>query len=268
MISVVILTLNEQQDLPGCLDSLQWADDIHIVDSGSIDLTLDIAKRRHAKIYYNKFTGFGDQRNWSLENCTLKYDWILFLDADERSTPAFEESLASNIHFASSEATGFYLCSKTILNNTWLRYSDNFPKWQFRLVKKYRGSFVNSGHGQKECGDVKHIEYIDEPYIHLAFSKGWKYWHEKHKQYAINDAKQVLDSAISPMAILSSSGSQRNLAIKSFVRRFPLWPYIRFVSTYIFQKGFLDGKNGFLYCKKILWYEKRIKHEMNKRLLS
>ena len=56
MISVVILTLNEQQDLPGCLDSLQWADDIHIVDSGSIDLTLDIAKRRHAKIYYNKFT--------------------------------------------------------------------------------------------------------------------------------------------------------------------------------------------------------------------
>lgn len=264
MISIIILTLNEQQDLPGCLDSLEWADDIHVVDSGSTDKTLDIANDINAKTYYNKFTGFGDQRNWSLKNCNLKYDWILFLDADERSTPAFKNSLIANINSASSRTIGFYLCSKTILSGTWLRYSDNFPKWQFRLLQRDKGSFINAGHGQKESGDVNFIKYINEPYIHLAFSKGWKYWHEKHKQYAIKDAKQATECKVPFAAIFSTSSSQRNLAIKYFARKIPGWPYIRFLITYLFQRGFMDGKYGFFYCRKILWYEKRIHKEIKK----
>ncbi|MDA9889460.1 glycosyltransferase family 2 protein [Synechococcus sp. AH-224-G16] len=262
------MTLNEQQDLPGCLDSLEWADDIHVVDSGSTDKTLEIANDINAKTYYNKFTGFGDQRNWSLKNCSLKYDWILFLDADERSTSAFKDSLISNVNSVSLETIGFYLCSKTILNGSWLRYSDNFPKWQFRLVKKDKGFFINAGHGQKESGDIKHIKYINEPYIHLAFSKGWKYWHEKHKQYAINDAKQLMESKVLFRTIFSSSKSQRNLAIKYFARRVPGWPYIRFLITYLFQRGFIDGKYGLFYCKKMLWYEKQIQKSLKYRTIK
>ena len=83
MISVIILTKNEEVDLPNCLNSLKWADDIHILDSGSTDNTIEIARQGGAKISTNAFHDFGQQRNFALDQLTIKNEWILFLDADE-----------------------------------------------------------------------------------------------------------------------------------------------------------------------------------------
>ncbi len=90
MISVIILTKNEEADLPACLTSLAGFDDVHILDSFSTDRTQEIAKNFGAKVWEKTFESFGKQRNYALENLAIKYEWILFLDADEQATPEFE----------------------------------------------------------------------------------------------------------------------------------------------------------------------------------
>src|SRR5947209_2384891 len=83
-VSCLIYTLNEEANLPHCLGSLGWCDDIVVVDSYSSDQTEAIARAAGARLVQHKFTGFGDQRNWSLEQVSLRNSWALILDADER----------------------------------------------------------------------------------------------------------------------------------------------------------------------------------------
>jgi glycosyltransferase involved in cell wall biosynthesis len=97
MVSVIILTKDEENDLPLCLFSLQWCDDIHILDSGSTDKTINIAKEYGANTWYNIFKSFGQQRNFALDHLPIKYDWILFLDADEVVTHEFKSNIISSI---------------------------------------------------------------------------------------------------------------------------------------------------------------------------
>ncbi|MFN9546605.1 MAG: glycosyltransferase family 2 protein [Cyanobacteriota bacterium] len=266
MISVVILTMNEEMDLPGCLASLEWCDDIHVVDSGSTDNTVQIATCAGAKTYFNSFNGFGQQRNWALDNCCFHYDWILFLDADERSTSTFHASIINSISKASSRIAGFYCCWKTILGHRWLKKSDNFPKWQFRILRKSRARFIDSGHGQKEGIVEGSIAYIHEPYLHFAFSRGWDIWEQKHILYAQKDAIALLESSVKFRDLISPHGSRRNTAIKRFVRLIPGWPTFRFIYTYFLKGGWTEGAEAFLYCRKMLWYEIQVKREL--RLLS
>ena len=100
MISVIILTRNEENDLPRCLNSLRWCDDVHVVDSGSSDATLSIARKFGAHIYEHPFASFGGQRNWSLDHCDIKHPWILFLDADEVANEEFVKAAAKAVREA------------------------------------------------------------------------------------------------------------------------------------------------------------------------
>lgn len=261
MISVIVLTLNEEHDLPYCLSSLRWCDDIHVLDSGSTDNTVELARRCDAKVTTNPFTSFAQQRNWALTHCDVQNEWILFLDADERSTDNFYSAMVAAISSARSDVSGFYCCWKTMLGNQWLKRSDNFPKWQFRLLRRGFASFSDSGHGQKE-GVVKgSIAYISEPYLHYAFSRGWPHWTDKHLGYAKKDAAALLDHPLPISYLFSLHGSKRNAAIKRFVRVFPGWPFARFLYSYFLRAGFLEGREGFVYCRRMLWYERQVRRE-------
>lgn len=261
MLSVIILTKNEENDLPSCLDSLLWCDDLHVVDSGSTDKTVEIAHNKGAKTYVNPFQSFAQQRNWSLVNCLLLYEWVLFLDADEHSTDAFQDCIQHNLLKATSDIAGFYCCGKTILGNRWLKKSDNFPKWQYRLMRKERSNFIDVGHGQKEGVIIGRIEYIKEPYLHFAFSHGFDAWKLKHLGYAVRDAEAMYAIQFSITDLLSRHGSKRNAAIKVLLRRLPGWPLLRFIFSYILQGGFTEGKEALIYCGKILWYERQVKKQ-------
>jgi glycosyltransferase involved in cell wall biosynthesis len=100
-VSVLILTKNEAQDLPGCLESVAWCDDVHVLDSGSDDDTCDIAAKRGAhvarKTYADSSKLFGGDeaahRNWSLRNTPFKYPWVFLLDADERVTADLAQAI-------------------------------------------------------------------------------------------------------------------------------------------------------------------------------
>jgi glycosyltransferase involved in cell wall biosynthesis len=106
VISTIILTQDEERDIGRCLESLRWCDDIHVVDSGSTDSTIEIAQTFGAKIYQHQFHSFGEQRNWALDTCQLQHPWVLFLDADEVASPKFVSALEKACASADHDSRG------------------------------------------------------------------------------------------------------------------------------------------------------------------
>ena len=262
MISVIILTKNEEQDLPMCLESLKWTNDIHVLDSGSTDSTVQIAERYGASVAYNAFESFGKQRNFALDHISTSYEWILFLDADEVVTPEFEKAMKKAIAEADEKTAGFYCCWKMMLEDQWLKYCDNFPKWQFRLLKKGRANFTDFGHGQKEGEIMGELRYIKEPYLHYSFSKGWSQWIERHNKYSSLEAVARRQRRPPFRNIFVSNSSIRNPALKSWLSQIPGWPLLRFFHAYVMNLGFLEGVPGFIYCTNMAYHEFLIQIKM------
>ncbi|WP_295719207.1 glycosyltransferase family 2 protein [Mucilaginibacter sp.] len=268
MVSVIILTKNEETDLPICLKSLTWTDDIHVLDSLSTDKTCEIAKSYGAKLSVNAFESFGKQRNFALENIKIKYDWILFLDADEVATSEFKKAVLTAINNAGDDIAGFYCCWKMMLEGKWLKNSDNFPKWQLRLIRKGRVNYTDFGHGQKEDEVIGKVEYLKEPYLHFGFSKGWSHWIERHNRYSTLEAIARLDNQPPFKNIFSKHGSSRNPALKSWLSKVPGWPLLRFIQAYVFNLGFIEGLPGLIYCVNLSFYEHMITIKMREVLLK
>ena len=262
MVSIIILTKNEEQDLPACLDSLRWCDDIHVLDSNSSDQTVEIALYYGAFIYTHPFESFGKQRNYALDTIKTRYDWILFLDADEVASNAFKKAMVDAISKADEHLAGFYCCWKMMLEGTWLKHCDNFPKWQFRLMRKGRARFTDFGHGQKEDQVIGRIGYLNEPYLHFGFSKGWLHWIERHNRYSSQEALVRLYNRPPLKNIINRHGSVRNPALKSWLSYLPMWPLLRFVHAYILNLGFIEGIPGFIYCTNMGYYEFLIQIKM------
>jgi glycosyltransferase involved in cell wall biosynthesis len=261
-LSVIILTHNEADNLPRCLDSVADLGELIVVDSGSSDGTQEIARNAGARVYEHAFEGFGRQRNWALENCEPKREWVLFLDADEVATPDFRQAVSHGIENAAESIAGFYCCWKMMLDQRWLRRSDSFPKWQLRIVRRGRADFIDSGHGQKEGRVNGELSYIREPYLHYALSKGWEAWWAKHNQYSGEEAVDRLSRDTSVSELFSKDSSRRNRALKPVLSRIPGWPLLRFLHMYILKGGFLEGREGFAYCASMGWYEHLIRAKM------
>jgi glycosyltransferase involved in cell wall biosynthesis len=261
-LSIIILTHNEADNLPRCLESIADFGELVVVDSGSTDGTQQIAKNAGARVYDHAFEGFGRQRNWALGNCDSKSQWVLFLDADEVATPEFRAAVESAIRDASESMAGFYCCWKMMLDRRWLRRSDSFPKWQLRIVRRGRADFIDSGHGQKEGRVDGELGYIREPYLHYALSKGWEAWWAKHNQYSSEEAADRLSRGAAAPELFSKDSSRRNRALKPILSNIPGWPLLRFLYMYVLKGGFLEGREGFAYCASMGWYEHLIRVKM------
>ena len=260
--SIVILTKNEEGDLPRCLAAIHGWAPIVVLDCGSEDRTVALAKADGASILINPFSSFGQQRNWALDHATGGSDWVLFLDADEVATPQFRIAVERAIANADAQTAGFYCCWKLMCGERWLRRCDAFPKWQFRLVRVGRARFTDFGHGQKEGEVDGQLGHIREPYLHYAFSKGWSVWLDRHNRYSTQEAEARFGASVEWRMILKARGSQRNKLLKPLVSRVPLWPLIRFVFDYFGRLGFLEGTEGLIYCVNMAYYEFLIRIKM------
>jgi glycosyltransferase involved in cell wall biosynthesis len=252
---IIVLTKDEEQNLPQLAESVPWCDDIHVVDSLSSDGTLAIADSLGMRTLSHPFHGFGAQRNWALTNCALKHPWALFLDADERSTPTFAAALDETIRSAPECVAGYYCCWKMIVEEVWLKRCDGFPKWQFRLMRTGRARFADFGHGQKEADVQGEIRFLREPYEHRPLTKGWAEWLDRHNRYSTKEARERVDLAVNVTEIFSLCAPVRNRALKAIVGRLPGWPLQRFLYPYIVRLGFLEGRAGLAYCLNLAYYE-------------
>ena len=261
-LTIIVLTYNEAENLPRCLESIAGFGEIIVVDSGSDDGTQQIAQTAGARVYEHSFESFARQRNWAMENCDLQSEWVLFLDADEVATPEFRRAVTDVVQTTHNSVAGFYCCWKMMLDWRWLRHSDSFPKWQLRIVRRDRADFIDSGHGQKEGRIDGELGYVREPYLHYALSKGWEAWWAKHNQYSDEEVADRSSRSASWRELFSKDPSRRNRALKPILGRLPAWPLLRFLHMYILKGGFLEGREGFAYCASMGWYEYLIRAKM------
>lgn len=264
MISVVVLTLNEATNLPRCLASVRWCDDVLIVDSGSSDDTAGIALAANARVVERAFDTFAAQRNFAMEHGKLRHPWVLHLDADEVVTDALRDELLALAGSASPKFPVYRVPSKLIFMDRWLKYSGMYPAYQVRFGRCEHLRFIDHGHGQREALPLDRVGTISAPMDHYNFSKGINDWFSRHLRYARAEAEQVIVEGGVPIRwreMFGGDPTSRRRAVKRLASRLPFRPTLRFLYAYVVRRGFLDGLAGLRYARMLATYQYFI--EMN-----
>ena len=265
MISVVILTLNEADNLPRCLESIRWSDDILVVDSGSSDDTTAIARAAGARVLTRAFDTFANQRNHAMESGGLRNPWVLHLDADEVVTPALRDELQALAAASDAHYPVYRVPSKLIFMGQWLRYSGMYPAYQVRFGRREKLRFIDHGHGQRESLPSDQVGTVSAPFDHYNFSKGINDWFARHLRYARAEATQALAERREPLPLDDLFGrdpTMRRRALKRLANRVPFRPTLRFLYAYIVRRGFLDGRAGLQYARMLTSYQRFIDMNM------
>ena len=268
MFSVVILTLNEERNLPVTLASVRHCDDIVILDSGSTDRTGEIARSAGARVFVNRFENFGQQRNFAQTAIAFRHDWVFHLDADERFTPELFAECEQIASRNPSGLDGFFVAPRMIFRGRWIPRCTDFPAYQARFVHATRFRFVQTGHGQREAPDMR-LGKLNSNYVHDLSAQPESELLEKHRRYARQEAIAFLARATGPAPLFrrlrSSDALIRRRALKELSHHFPARGLLRFLYQYFGHGGFLDGAPGFAYCRLIARYEHWVSQEIRRQ---
>ncbi|MDR3764208.1 MAG: glycosyltransferase family 2 protein [Acidobacteriota bacterium] len=267
MISVLIYTRNEERDLPGCLASVAWSDDIHVLDSFSTDRTVEIARAAGVAVTLPRAAAqeggavFGGdeaaRKNWALANLPFRNAWVLHLDADERVTPELRDALLAAVKNPGPNVA-FRVQRRDFFLGTWLRHVQTSPYYLrlFRPEKMHYERLVNPvSIPDGPAGEV--TGYLD----HFPFSKGIAHWVERHNAYSTLEARQILENraAHKPfslrLAFTAGGFNERRFHQKELFYRLPARPLVKFLLLYVLRRGFLDGRAGFTYAMLQSFYE-------------
>jgi glycosyltransferase involved in cell wall biosynthesis len=254
-VSIIILTLDEETNIADCLASVSQFDDVHVLDSGSVDRTVEIAGAKGVQVHHNPFQGFGQQRNWAIDHIPAKYDWQFHLDADERMTSDLVGELSRVVASSPAEA-GFRVPSKLMFAGRWLRNAGQYPGYQLRLLHKHRLRFIDYGHGQREDTRLS-IGTLSQPIIHNGFSKGLDEWFHKHVRYARREAEQALatETGGTSGSLFSRDSTRRRQALKRLTARLPGRYFLRLGYLLFWRCAILDGWAGVTYAHMVATYE-------------
>lgn len=267
-VSVVIMTQNEESNIGPSIRSCRWwCDDIHVLDSGSTDRTVQIARDLGATVHVHPFKSFSDQRNWAIDNIPCRHPWHFHIDAEERLTPRLVEEMARRLGPAGAgEGFDAYQCpTKVILFDRWLRWSGGYPDHQVRLFRAGKCRFLGTGDGQRQdCQGP--IGTIDQPYERYGFSRSLAEWFYKQNAYATREAAEGLAlrrSGWKPSkAMWRPHSPQRRREWKNVSYSMKLRWFLRFLHTYVLRLGFLDGRAGLRYSLMLSTYEYWIELKM------
>jgi len=251
MISILVLTKNEEQDLPGCLQSVGWSDDIVVYDSFSTDRTQEIARDSGARVVQRSFDNWSSHQNWGLRNIEFRHSWIFYIDADERLTSEAARELQAIASAPTTDAVAYRICRRDFFQGRHLKHVQS-SSWYIRF---YRPEFVSYERL------VNPITVVDGPVVnliypldHYPFSKGLSHWISRHNSYSSLEARQILENRIIveqfswQAALFESDFNRRRFHQKELFYRLPARPLFKFFLLYLLKRGFLDGTPGFTYA--------------------
>jgi glycosyltransferase involved in cell wall biosynthesis len=255
-VSVLILTLNEEQDLPGCLDSVAWSDDIHVFDSNSTDRTAEIARARGATFTTRTFDTYARQRNAAMQ-LPFRHAWVLVLDADERATPELSVEIQRAAAEAPADLSAFRIRRRDFLWGTWLKHAQLTP-YYVRLLR------VGRVHYTRDINEFVEVEgdtgQLSAPLDHMAFSKGLTHWVAKHNLYSTAEAEllatgdAVRDASLKD-ALFASDFHDRRAAQKALFYRMPARALLKWIYMMFVRGAVLDGAAGVMYATLQSFYE-------------
>jgi glycosyltransferase involved in cell wall biosynthesis len=260
-ISVLIPIRNEAANLPRCLASVAWADQIFVVDSQSTDGSIEIAAQAGAQVVQFRFNGvWPKKKNWALENLPFRHEWVLILDADEVMPPGAAAEIGALL---AGDRAGYWINRRFMFMGGWLRHA-YYPNWNMRLFRHRLGRFEQLVRGATQSGDNEVHEHI-----HVAGPTGRLHGEmdhyafptidafvEKHNRYSNWEAQLEFEDGLKSSAGLFQS-TEVNLRrrLKRWSRRLPLRPTLRFLYIFVLQRGFLDGVRGYYFARLHATYE-------------
>ena len=256
-ISIIVPIRNEAENLPRCLESVAWADEIFVVDSQSTDGSVEIAERAGAAVVQFRFTGvWPKKKNWALENLPFRNEWIFILDADETLPPEAEAEFRAAIADA-GEIAGYWINRRFMFLGRWLRHA-YYPNWNLRLFRHSVGRYEKLTDSATNSGDNEVHEHVvvQGPtgrlrceMDHYAFPSV-EVFIEKHNRYSNWEARVATERLLG----VSSTGLHhervsRRRKLKLFSQRLPFRGVSRFLYIYVWQRGFLDGREGYYFAR-------------------
>lgn len=254
-VAAIILTRNEETNLAGCVRSLQEvADEVYVIDSGSTDATVTLAKEAGASVLQHPFENHSRQMNWAIENIPTDAEWLLRIDADERLSKKLARELRQMVDTAPGDLSGVLVPRRTQFMGKRLRFGGTFPVWLLRTWRSGTGRcedrwmdehiVVNRGRVARVQGELLHI-------IPNSLAE----WSRKHVWYAERELLDICGPSNSSeltgqAALVRRAKNSVYYRLPPMVRVLGFWAYRYFV-----QLGFLDGKIGFLYhFLQCAWY--------------
>jgi glycosyltransferase involved in cell wall biosynthesis len=258
MVSVLILTKNEEQDLPACLASVKWCDDIHVFDSFSDDKTVEIAQAMGGIVTQRKFDNWSSHQNWGLANIKFKNTWVLYIDADERVSETLRAQILA-FDCTQTDYVAFEIQRRDFSwNGTWLKHAQMSP-YYLRLFKpdKMRYERLVNPVSIPNGAVTKMDGFLD----HYPFSKGLRFWWQRHLSYADMEAQTRIDDIGKQVnfslfkALFSRDFTEKRFHQKGIFYKLPLRPLIKWSYMVFGKRAFLDGKDGITYATLQAIYE-------------
>lgn len=251
-VTAIVLTFNEERNLPDCLASLAgWVERIYVVDSGSTDATLDIARQWGAEVASHPFEHYGAQRNWALENLPIDTPWVLNVDADERITPELRDSIVRALADDDPETVGYLVSRRTVFLGRWIRHGGHYPAWHLRLFRTGRGGCEDRLYDQHfHCdGPVRQLpgDLIDTLTPNIAT------FCQRHIRWAALEADEQEHHREAegrvPGRLFGGNAIERRRWLRQAYNRLPLFvrPVLYFGYRYVVRLGFLDGREGLVF---------------------
>jgi glycosyltransferase involved in cell wall biosynthesis len=262
-VTLLVLTFNEERNLPACLESVAgWAREIVVVDSGSTDRTVSIAEDYGARVFVHPFETHARQWQWALANASLATEWVLALDADQRLMPELRNEITERLTHPGDTA-GFFLNRRQIFRGRWIRHGGYYPKYLLKLFRRASVSIDETelvDHHFHVAGRTENLRFdmIEDNQNEASIAV----WVAKHNRYAALQARQDVlraeqsggtapgDDAAGGL----DSGTRRRKRVWS---RLPLFirPCLYVFYRYVVKLGFLDGKEGFIFhVLQGFWY--------------
>jgi glycosyltransferase involved in cell wall biosynthesis len=259
-VSIIVPIKNEAANLPRCLASVQWADEIFVVDSQSTDDSMRIAEQHGARVEQFHFNGiWPKKKNWALENLHFKNEWVFILDADEVLPAEAEKEFASAIANA-RDIAGYWINRRFFFLGRWLKHA-YYPNWNLRLFRHSLGRYEKLTDVETDSGDNEVHEHVVVKgptsrllceMDHHAFPS-IDVFIEKHNRYSNWEARVAVEQQGGQTLAHQHVDLKRSL--KTLAKRLPFRPQLRFLYIYVWQKGFLDGREGYYFARLHAMYE-------------
>lgn len=223
-LSIAIITLNAASQLAATLDSVRFAEDIVVVDSGSTDGTQALAESYGARVIQQDWLGFGPQKQFAVE--AALHDWVLCLDADERVSPALRASIENALAAPSTAAFRFPRCNRFL--GRYLKFGEGYPDWSLRLFDRRHARWSS---------DAVHEKVITESPVGTLSGD------------LLHDSAESLTTYLTKQNRYTSLAADMALASgkRASVGRIAFSPLVRFIKFYLIRQGFRDGLPGLIH---------------------
>jgi glycosyltransferase involved in cell wall biosynthesis len=268
-ISIVILTFNAADTIGATLASAAMlSDDVHVVDSGSTDATLEIARRHGAKIVHHPFENYGAQRNWAIDTLALAHGWQLHLDADERISGELAAELRALFAGGGPPAgiAGYYVPRLVHFHGQPIRHGGMWPIYHMRLFR--------SGRGRCEARKYDQHFHVDGASARLAapmiddIRLSLTEWTQRHNRWADAEVDEILNPSRGVIEPGKGDPVAEKRALRSRYNDAPLfWRALGlFLYRYVLKRGFLDGRWGLIFfVLQTFWFRFLVDAKLHER---